>query len=162
MLLLVLTKSLLRGGKCSRTLYLYNCLVDLTFSDSLNTQSCALALTHLKLMLHVKRTQGPKCLKERKRRQQGKTTHRRARHSRSAGHLYRPLPSENSGGDGHCGIYSAVDQLRQQGFNASLQSLRTNVAAFLIDNKYAWSHFPQDDASDWALFVEQVGYTGPG
>jgi len=113
-------------------------------------------------MLHVKRTQGPKCLKERKRRQQGKTTHRRARHSRSAGHLYRPLPSENSGGDGHCGIYSAVDQLRQQGFNASSPSLRTDVAAFLIDKEYAWSHFPQNDVPDWALFVQQVAYTGPG
>jgi len=61
----------LRGGKCSRTLYLYNCLVDLTFSDSLNTQTCALALTHLKLMPHVKKTQGPKCLKERKRQPTG-------------------------------------------------------------------------------------------
>ena len=29
---------------------------------------------------------------------------------------------ENLGGDGHCGIYSAVDQLPQQGFNVSLQS----------------------------------------
>jgi len=36
------------------------------------------------------------------------------------------------------------------------------VAAFLIDKEYAWSHCPQDDASDWALFVKQVGYTGPG
>jgi len=69
---------------------------------------------------------------------------------------------ENLGGDGHCGIYSAVDQLRHQGLNASLQPLRTDVAAFLIDKEYAWSHFPQDDASNWALFVEQVGYTGPG
>jgi len=69
---------------------------------------------------------------------------------------------ENLGGDGHCGIYSAVDQLQQQGFNASLQSLRTDVAAFLIDKEYAWSQFPQDDASNWDLFVEQVGYTGPG
>jgi len=69
---------------------------------------------------------------------------------------------ENLVGDGHCGIYSAVDQLRQQGLNASLQPLRTDVAAFLIDKEYAWSHLPQDDASNWALFVEQVGYTGPG
>ena len=46
--------------------------------------------------------------------------------------------------------------------NASLQSLRTDVAAFLIDKEYAWSHFPQDDAPDWALFVQQVGYTSPG
>jgi len=68
---------------------------------------------------------------------------------------------ENLGGDGHCGIYSDVDQLQQQGFNVSLQSLRTDVAAFLIDKEYAWSQFPQDDASNWALFVEQVGYTGP-
>jgi len=70
--------------------------------------------------------------------------------------------TENLGEDGHCGIYSTVDQLRQQGFNASLQSLRTDVAAFLIDKEYAWSHFPQNDAPDWALFVQQVGYTGPG
>jgi len=63
---------------------------------------------------------------------------------------------------GHCGIYSAVDQLRHQGFNASLPSLHTDVAAFLIDKEYAWSHFPQDDAPDWARFVQQVGYTGPG
>jgi len=68
---------------------------------------------------------------------------------------------ENLRGDGHCGIYSAVDQLQQQGCNTSLQSLRTDVAAFLIDKQYAWSQFPQDDASNWALFVEQVGYTGP-
>jgi len=40
--------------------------------------------------------------------------------------------------------------------------LRTDTATFLIDKKYAWSHFPQDDAPDWALFVDQVGYTGPG
>ena len=46
--------------------------------------------------------------------------------------------------------------------NQSLQPLRTDVAAFLIVKEYAWSHFPQDDASNWALFVEQVGYTGPG
>ena len=65
--------------------------------------------------------------------------------------------TENLGEDGHCGIYSTVDQLRQQGFNASLQSLRTDVAAFLIDKEYAWSHFPQNDAPDWALFVQQVG-----
>jgi len=69
---------------------------------------------------------------------------------------------ENLGGDGHSGIYSAIDQLRQQGFNATLQSLRTDVAAFLIDKEYAWSHFPQNDAPNWALFVQQVGYTGPG
>ena len=69
---------------------------------------------------------------------------------------------ENLGGDGHCGIYSAVNQLQQQGFNATLQSLRTDVAVFLIDKEYAWSHFPQDDAPNWALFVQQVGYTGPG
>ena len=48
------------------------------------------------------------------------------------------------------------------GFNASLQSLRTDVAAFLIDKEYAWCQFPQDDAPDWALFVQQVGYTVPG
>jgi len=69
---------------------------------------------------------------------------------------------ENIGGDGHCGIYSAIDQLQQQGFNTSLQSLRTDVAGFLIDKEYTWSQFPQCDASNWALFVEQVGYTGPG
>ena len=69
---------------------------------------------------------------------------------------------QNSGGDGHCGMYSAVDQLQQQGFNVSLQSLRTDIAAFLIDKEYAWSQFPQDDASNWALFVDQVGYTGLG
>ena len=73
----------------------------------------------------------------------------------------RPL-KEKLGADGHCGIYSAVDQLRQQGFNATLQSLRTEVVAFLIDTEYAWSHFPQHDAPNWALFVQQVGYTGPG
>jgi len=65
-------------------------------------------------------------------------------------------------GDGHCEIYSAVDQLRQQGFNATLQSLRTDIAAFLTDKEYAWSHFSQDDTPNWALFVQQVGYTGPG
>jgi len=54
-----------------KPLYLFNCLVDLTFSDSLNTQSCALALTHLNLMPHVKRTQAPMCLKEKKRRPTG-------------------------------------------------------------------------------------------
>ena len=40
--------------------------------------------------------------------------------------------------------------------------MRTDVAAFLIDKEYAWSHFPQDDAPNWAVFVQQVGYTGPG
>jgi len=69
---------------------------------------------------------------------------------------------DNLGGDGHCGIYSAVDQLRQQGFNATLQSLRTDVAAFLIDKEYTWSHFPQNDSPTWARFVQQVGYTGAG
>ena len=73
----------------------------------------------------------------------------------------RPL-KEKLGADGHCGIYSAVDQLQQQGFNASLQSLCTDVAAFLIDKEYTWSHFSQDHDPDWALFVQQVGYTGPG
>ena len=34
---------------------------------------------------------------------------------------------ENLGGDGHCGMYFAVDQLRQKGFNATLQSLRTDL-----------------------------------
>jgi len=60
---------------------------------------------------------------------------------------------ENLGGDGHCGIYSAVDQLQQQGFNSSLQSLCTDVADFLIDKEYAWSQFLQDDVSNWTLFV---------
>jgi len=31
-----------------------------------------------------------------------------------------------------------------------------------VDKEYAWSYFPQDDAPYWALFVQQVGYTGPG
>jgi len=54
------------------------------------------------------------------------------------------------------------DQLRQQGINATLQSLRTDVAAFLNDKEYAWSQFHQDDAPNWAAFVLQVGYTSPG
>jgi len=70
--------------------------------------------------------------------------------------------TENLGGNGHCGIYSAVDELRQQGLNATLQSLRTDVAAFRIDEEYAWSQFPQGKAPNWALFVQHVGYTGPG
>ena len=142
----------LKGGKCSR----YNCLVDLTFSDSLNTQSSALALTHLKLMLYVKRTQGPKCLKERKRRPTGENNPQaRMTFSFSGSHLSAAALKENLRGDGHCGIYSAVDQLQQQGCNTSLQSLRTDVAAFLRDNEYAWSHFPQDDAPDWALLCSK-------
>ena len=46
------------------------------------------------------------------------------------------------GGDGHCGIHSVADQLRHQGFNATLQFLRTDVTAFLIDKEYTWSQFP--------------------
>ena len=64
------------------------------------------------------------------------------------------------GGNGHCGIYSAADQLQQQGLNATLQFLHTDVAAFLIDKEYAWSQSFQDDAPNWATFVQQVGYTG--
>jgi len=66
------------------------------------------------------------------------------------------------GADGHCGIYSAADQLQQQGFNATLPSLRTDPTAFLIAKEYAWSQFPQDFAPNWATFVQQVGYTGSG
>jgi len=40
--------------------------------------------------------------------------------------------------------------------------LRTDVAAFLIDKEYSWSHFPQHDSPNWALFAQQVGYCGPG
>jgi len=39
---------------------------------------------------------------------------------------------KETGGGGHCEIYSAADQLWQQGFNATLQSLRTDLAAILF------------------------------
>jgi len=64
-------------------------------------------------------------------------------------------------GDGHCGIHSIVDQLQQQGFRVTMQSVRTDTAAWLSDKQDAWSQFPQDDACNWKTFVEQVGHTGP-
>ena len=64
-------------------------------------------------------------------------------------------------GDEHCGMHAIVDQLQQQGFLVNLQSVREDTAAWLSDKEYAWSQFPQDDARNWATFVEQVGHTGP-
>ena len=62
-------------------------------------------------------------------------------------------------GDGQCGIHSIVDQLQQQGLHVTMQSVRTDTAA-LSDKQYVWSQFPQDDACNWATFVQQVGHTG--
>ena len=64
-------------------------------------------------------------------------------------------------GDGHCGIHSIVDQLQQQGLHVTMQSVRTDTAAWLSDKQYAWSQYPQDDACNWETFVQQVGHTGP-
>ena len=49
---------------------------------------------------------------------------------------------EETFGDKHCGIYSGAYQLRQQVYDATLQSLRIELAVFLFDNKYKWSQFP--------------------
>ena len=59
-------------------------------------------------------------------------------------------------------LLRVVDQLNQQGFHASLQSVRTETAAWLSDKEYAWAQFPQDDAIDLTKIVKQVGHSGPG
>jgi len=64
-------------------------------------------------------------------------------------------------GDGHCGIHSIVDQLQQQGLHVTMQSVRTDTAAWLSDQQYAWSQYPQCDACNWETFAQQVGHTGP-
>jgi len=60
----------------------------------------------------------------------------------------------------HCEIHSAIDQLQQQGIEATLKSVRTDTAVWLSGKEYAWNQFPQDDARNWARCVKQVGYTG--
>jgi len=79
-----------------------------------------------------------------------------AQRASSVGRRLKDVP-----GDGHCGIHAVVNQLQQQGLHATLQSVREETAAWLSDKQYAWSQFPQDDASNWATFLEQVGHTGP-
>jgi len=56
---------------------------------------------------------------------------------------------EDVQGDGHCGIHSIVDQLQQQSLLVTMQSVRTDTAAWLSDKQYAWSQYPQDDACNW-------------
>jgi len=62
-------------------------------------------------MSHVKRTQGPKCLEKEN------VTNRGKQPTGAHDILVQRVTSisrrlkENLGGDGHCGIYSAVDQL---------------------------------------------------
>ena len=72
-----------------------------------------------------------------------------AQRASSVGRMFKDVP-----GDGHCRIHVVVDQLQYQGLHATLQFVREETAAWLSDNQYAWSQFPQDDASNWATFLE--------
>ena len=80
--------------------------------------------------------------------------------SRALFHNVKPIPNK---GEGHCLIYAAVDQLRQQGIHLTMEFLRPEMAKFIADRPDYYKSFLTDCTPErWRQLLADIRYTeGP-